>query len=166
MFTRLLLAIDDSPGSEVATAFATALARHHASSIHVFHVNEYLVGGRGVTLRTQAAARDLLTRTVHQLRAAGITTTGSAVRATYREVPRRIVATAQERGSDVIVLGSEPPQRLGRLFSPHVRARTIRLTTLPVVTAPSPLDVSGTARLTLDEVVRQQVELHKMMPPP
>jgi nucleotide-binding universal stress UspA family protein len=163
MFTRLLLAIDDSPGSEVATAFATALARHHGSSVHVFHVNEYLVGGRGVTLRTQAQAKDLLTGIVYELRSAGITATGSSLRATYREVPNRIVATAQERGSDVIVLGSEPHRRLGRLFSPHVRARTIRLTSLPVVTAPAPLDVAGATRLTVEDVARHQLELQKMV---
>jgi nucleotide-binding universal stress UspA family protein len=166
MFTRLLLAIDDSPGSEVASAFATALARHHGASVHVFHVNEYLVGGRGVTLRTQAQAKDLLTATVHQLRTAGITTTGSSLRATYRDVPSRIAAAAQERGSDAIVLGSERHRRLGRLFSPHVRARTIRLTSLPVVTAPAPLDVSGTARLTVDDVARLQIERQKMVPLP
>jgi nucleotide-binding universal stress UspA family protein len=166
MFTRLLLAIDDSPGSEVATAFATALARHHAASVHVFHVNEYLVGGRGVTLRTQADAKDLLTGAVHQLRAAGIAATGSSVRATYREVPSCIVAAAQERGSDAIVLGSERHRRLGRLFSPNVRARTIRLTSLPVVTAPSPLDVSGTAGLTVDDVARLQFERQRMVPLP
>jgi nucleotide-binding universal stress UspA family protein len=99
----------------VATDFATALARHHGASFHVFHVNEYLVGGRGVTLRTQADAKDFLTGVVHKLRSAGITTTGSSLRATYREVPGRIVAAARDRGCDVIVLGSERHRRLGRL---------------------------------------------------
>jgi nucleotide-binding universal stress UspA family protein len=166
MFTRLLLAVDDSPGSEVATAFATALARHHAASVHVFHVNEYLVGGRGLTLRTQADAEDLLTGTVHHLRAAGITATGSSVRATYREVPSRIAAAARERGSDAIVLGSERHRRLGRLFSPDVRGRVMRLTSLPLVTAPSPLDVSGPAALTIDDMARLQFERQKMVPLP
>jgi nucleotide-binding universal stress UspA family protein len=165
MFTRLLLAIDDSSGSEVATAFATALARHHGASVHVFHVNEYLVGGRGLTLRTQADATALLAGVVHELRAAGITTTGSSVRATYREVPRRIAAVAHERGCDAIVLGSERHRRMGRLFSPNVCARTSRLTSLPVVTAPSPLDVSAAALLTVDDAARQQFERPTVVAP-
>jgi nucleotide-binding universal stress UspA family protein len=166
MFTRLFLAIDDAPGSDVATAFATALARHHGASVHVFHVNEYLVGGRGLTLRTQADAKDLLTGTVHQLRDAGITATGSSVRATYRDVPSRIAAAARERGSDAIVLGSERHRRLGRLFSANVRGRVMRLTSLPIVTAPSPLDVSGTAALTIDDLARLQLAGQKMVPLP
>jgi nucleotide-binding universal stress UspA family protein len=166
MFTRLLLAIDDSPGSEVATAFAIALARHHAASVHVFHVNEYLVGGRGLTLRTHAEAADLTTDAVHQLRAAGVRATGSSVRATYREVPSRIAAAARDRGCDAILLGSERHRRLGRLFSPNVRSRTTRLTSLPVVTAPSPLEVPGLAGLTVDDVARQQFERQMMVPLP
>ena len=165
MFTRLLLAIDDSSGSEVATAFATALARHHGASVHVFHVNEYLVGGRGVTLRTQADATALLAGVVHELRAAGLTATGSSVRATYRDVPRRIAAAAHdaratpscwERSATAVWAGS---------FSPNVCARTSRLTSLPVVTAPSPLDVSATARLTVDDVARQQLEPETVVAP-
>jgi nucleotide-binding universal stress UspA family protein len=164
MFTRLLLAIDDSPGSDVAVAFATALAHHHQASVHVFHVNEYLVGGRGVTLHTHAEATELLTGAVAQLRAAGVRATGSSVDATYREVASRIATTAQTRGVDAIVLGSERHRRLGRLFSPNVRARTIRLTSLPVVTAPAPLDVAGSAGLTVDETARLQFERQMRVP--
>jgi nucleotide-binding universal stress UspA family protein len=166
MFTRLLLAIDDSEGSEVATAFAGALARHHGASVHVFHVNEYLVGGRGVTLRTQAEATDLLTGVVAQLRAAGVTSTGSAVSATYREVAGRIAAVAHRRSVDAIVLGSERHRRLGRLFSPQVRARTTRLTSLPVITAPSPLDVSGGSGVRLEDLARLLVHRQSKVPSP
>ena len=165
MFTRLLLAIDDSPGSEVATAFAIALARHHNASVHVFHVNEYLVGGRGVTLRTRAEATELLTGAVEELRTAGIRATGSSIHATYREVAASIAAAAHERGADAIVLGSERHRRLGRLFSPNVRARTTRLTSLPVVTAPSPLDVRGAAGLTVHEAARQAFERQMTVAP-
>jgi len=163
MFTRLLLAIDDSPGSDVAVAFAGALARHHQASVHVFHVNEYLVGGRGVTLRSHAEAAELLTGAVAQLRGAGVRVTGSSVDATCREVADRIATAAQTRGADAIVLGSERHRRLGRLFSPNVRARTIRLTSLPVVTAPAPLDVAGNLGPTVDDMARKferQMMLH------
>jgi nucleotide-binding universal stress UspA family protein len=166
MFTRLLLAIDDSEGSEMATAFATALARHHGASVHVFHVNEYLVGGRGLTLRTRTEATDLLTGVVAQLRDAGVATTGTAVTATYREVAARIAGAAHERGVDAIILGSERHRRLGRLFSPKVRTRTTRLTSLPVITAPSPLDVSGGSGLRLEDLAGLPADRQSKVPSP
>jgi nucleotide-binding universal stress UspA family protein len=166
MFNRLLLAIDDSPGSEVATAFATAVARHHDASVHVFHVNEYRVGGRGVTLLTRDEATDLLTDAVQQLRAAGVRATGSSVVASYRDVASRIAAAAHERTVDGIVLGSERHGRLGRIFSPHVRARTTRLTSLPVLTAPSPLSVPAGRGLSLDDVASLQVPQQTVVPTP
>ena len=45
MFTRILLAIDDSDSSEAAVSFATAMAKQSSASVRVVHVNEYLVGG-------------------------------------------------------------------------------------------------------------------------
>ena len=56
MFSRILLAIDDSESSEVAISFATALARQYSSAVRVVHVNEYLVGGRGFTVETKVEA--------------------------------------------------------------------------------------------------------------
>lgn len=46
MFERILLALDDSPAGEVATAFTGALAQRAGAdtSVHVIHVNERLVG--------------------------------------------------------------------------------------------------------------------------
>lgn len=107
-----------------------------------------------------------MTGAVHQLRAAGIKATGSSVRAQYRDVSSRIVEAAQERGSDAIFLESERHRRLGRLFSPNVRVRTVRLTSLPIVTAPSPLEVPGVAGPTLDDVARLQFERQMMAPLP
>ena len=43
MFERLLVAIDNSPGSDVALSFAVALAKQSGASVHVLHVNEHVV---------------------------------------------------------------------------------------------------------------------------
>jgi nucleotide-binding universal stress UspA family protein len=139
MFEQILLAIDDSPASDMAAAFAGALATQGQGAVHVFHVNEYLVSGRGVTLHTRDEAMELITRVVLQLREAGVRAAGSSCVATYRQVPHRIAETALARGADAIVLGSRRERRLSRLFSLQVRERTTRLTALPVLTAPSPL---------------------------
>jgi len=68
MFTRILLAIDDSPSSDVAVSFATAMARQSVASVRVVHVNEYLVGGRGFTIETHAEAMRHLEGAVRALR--------------------------------------------------------------------------------------------------
>jgi nucleotide-binding universal stress UspA family protein len=77
MFSRILLAIDESASSETAISFATALALQTSGSVRVVHVNEYLVGGRGFTMETQAEAIRHLEGAVAALRSAGIPTEGS-----------------------------------------------------------------------------------------
>lgn len=158
MFERLLLAIDDSPGSEVATIFAAAFAQRSSASVHVLHVNEYLVGGRGVTLHTSEEAKDLLTAAVMQLRAAGVRAGGSISLASYRHVPRHIVQAAHERGAEVIILGSHRHRGLDRIFSSKVRDRTIRLTSLPVLTAPAPLNLPAHSALSVDEMMKVEID--------
>jgi nucleotide-binding universal stress UspA family protein len=143
MFDRILLALDDSPAGEVATVFAAALARRTGATVHVLHVNERLVGGNGVTLRSRTEAIDLVTGAVRQLAETGVRAGGSVHFSSYRGVPDRIAAVARERSADAIVLGSNRSRSLSRLFSARVRERTTRLTTLPVLTAPSPLRVTA-----------------------
>jgi nucleotide-binding universal stress UspA family protein len=143
MFDRILLALDDSSAGEVATVFATALARRTSATVHVLHVNERLVGGGGLTLRSRREATDLVMTAVRQLAEAGVRAGGSVSVSSYRGVPARIMAAAYERSADAIVLGSNRDRRLARLFSTRVRERTTRLTSLPVLTAPSPLQVTS-----------------------
>jgi nucleotide-binding universal stress UspA family protein len=143
MFDRFLLAIDQSPASEVATAFACALAARHGASVHVVHVNEYLVGGRGVTIQTVSQAKKLVADAMGELYGGGILADGSVCPATYRQVPRRLVEVARERGAQAIILGSNRHRHLHRLFSTNVRERTTRLTTLPVLIAPAPLRLAS-----------------------
>jgi nucleotide-binding universal stress UspA family protein len=147
MFDRILLALEESPAGEVATVFASALATRSGASVHVLHVNERLVGGRGLTLRTRDEATTLVTDAVTQLCIDGVSADGSVVVSSYRGVPATIVAAARDRSCGAIVLGSHRKRRLGRLFAPQVRERTTRLTSLPVLTAPSPLTVTSIGSL-------------------
>jgi nucleotide-binding universal stress UspA family protein len=111
--------------------------------VHVVLVNEHLVGGRGITLHSNDQARDLVTRAMQHISDAGIRVSGSTRIASYRQVPQRIVAEALHREADAIVLGSHRKGWLARLFSPRVRQRVTRLTSLPVITAPAPLNVTS-----------------------
>jgi nucleotide-binding universal stress UspA family protein len=145
MFDRIVLALDDSPAGEVATVFATALAVRAGATAHVVHVNERLVGGRGVTLRTRDEATELVSSALRYMADHDVQADGSVRVASYRGVAAAIVDTARDREGGAIVLGSHRNRRLGRLFSAQVRERTTRQTTLPVLVAPSPLKVTGLA---------------------
>jgi nucleotide-binding universal stress UspA family protein len=143
MFDRILLALDASPAGEVATLFAGALAQRTGASVHVLHVNERIIGGNGVTVRSRQEATDLVLAAMQQIGDFGVRAGGSVGVAAYKGVPARIVAVAHEKSADAIVLGSTRNRRLGRLFAAQVRERTTRLTSLPVLTAPSPLKVTS-----------------------
>jgi nucleotide-binding universal stress UspA family protein len=156
MFTRILLAIDDSDSSEAAVSFATALAVQSSAAVRVVHVNEYLVGGRGFTVRTQAEAIEHLETAVNTLRAAGIPTEGVLYLTNAFGVDLRIANSAHDWSADVIVLGSRRQRRFGhfgRFAGKGIRERVISLTSLPVLTAPSPLHVAAGKVPDLDELV-------------
>jgi nucleotide-binding universal stress UspA family protein len=146
MFSRIVLAIDDSESSEVAISFATALAQQYSSAVRVVHVNEYLVGGRGLAAETQSEAIGHLERAVSALRAAGIATQGSLYLTSVFGVEARIVNAAHDWSADLIVLGSRRRRRLARWAGKGMREKVTSLTSLPVLTAPAPLAVaSGSA---------------------
>ena len=145
MFTRILLAIDDSASSEAAVSFAAAMARQSSASVRVVHVNEFLVGGRGFTTETQAEAIQHLENAVNFLRAAGIPTEGSLYLTNCFGVDVRIVNAAHDWSADVIVLGSRRQRRLNRFSrwaGKGIRERVTTMTSLPVLTAPAPLQIA------------------------
>jgi nucleotide-binding universal stress UspA family protein len=152
MFTRILLAIDDSGSSEAAVSFATAMARQSSASVRIVHVNEYLVGGRGYTVETQAEAIQHLESAVNSLRAAGIPTEGSLYLTSCFGVEARIANSAHDWSADVIVLGSRRRRRFSRLAGKGVRERVTNLTSLPVLTAPAPLQVASGKLPELEEL--------------
>jgi nucleotide-binding universal stress UspA family protein len=144
MFQQLLVAIDDTDSAPVALSFTTALARGGNSSVHVVHVNRLVVGGRGLTERSDAAATALVDAAVLQLLEQGVTATGSVSRATSFTIGQVVADAAQARRCDAIVIGSARRAgryRLARPFGRRTRERIVRHTDLPVLTAPSPLHV-------------------------
>jgi nucleotide-binding universal stress UspA family protein len=141
MFQRLLLGIDDSAASGLAISYATALARQNSAPVRVLYVNQYLVGGRGVTTLTSHEADELVEGAVEELRGYGVEATGEVVRATCFDVAARIAGKAEEWAADAIVLGSHRRGRVRRLLGQGVRERVIQLSALPVLTTPGPLKV-------------------------
>ncbi len=140
MFQRILLALDAGDAGSIATSFTVALARNCDATVHVVHVNEFLVGGRGVTTESPAEATDLVGEALWDLHAAGVRATGITYRTASFDVPAAICDLAEQVRADVIVLGSRR-RRLPRFLKRSTRERIARKTPLPVITAPAPLRV-------------------------
>jgi len=141
MFRQLLVAIDDTASAPVTLSFATALARGEGSALHVLHANRVVVGGRGTTELTDVEAIALVDTAVDA--------TGTVCRATSYSIGQVIAEEARSRQCDAIVIGSHRPTRRSRLAHPFgrgARERIIRHSTLPVLTAPAPLQVPGGRR--------------------
>jgi nucleotide-binding universal stress UspA family protein len=149
MFRQLLVAIDHTAAAPVALSFATALTRGEGASVHVIHANRLVVGGRGFTELTDAEATALVDSAVLQLLEQGVQVSGSVCRATSFSIGQVIADEARTRQCDAIILGSHRPARWSRLAHPFgrgTRERIIRHSSLPVLTAPAPLQVPGGRR--------------------
>ena len=140
MFQRILLALDSGDSGSIATSFTVALARNRDATVHVVHVNEFLVGGRGIMTESPEEATDLVGDALRDLHTAGVRATGITYRTTRIDVPAAICDLAQQVRADVIVLGSRR-RRLPGLLKRNTRERIARRTPLPVITAPAPLRV-------------------------
>ena len=141
MLNRILLALDSSDSGQVAISFTIALARP-GTEVRILHVNEFMLGGRGMTVETHREARFLLDDAVLQLRCNGVTAGGVVATATGFSVAECIIAEADRWSADAIVLGSARRCGWRRITCHGVRERVIRCTSLPVLTAPAPLRVA------------------------
>jgi nucleotide-binding universal stress UspA family protein len=144
MFQRILLALDVGDAGAVATSFTVALARQCDAAVHVVHVNEYLMGGRGLTFEPPGEAADLVADALRDLHAAGVHAAGVTYRTTAFDVPAAVCDLAAQVQADVIVVGSR--RRRLSFFRRSVRTRIARRTPLPVITAPAPLRVDARDR--------------------
>ena len=140
MLNRILLALDSSDAGQVALSFAIAVAGPDAA-VRVVHVNEFQLGGRGLTVETADEATALVVDALTELHRAGIAATGLASVATCFGVADHLVDEADRWSADVIVLGSRRRRGVRRMLGQGVRERVLRLTCLPVLTAPAPLQV-------------------------
>ena len=141
MFKRILLALDSTDSGQVAISFTLALA-DAGTEVRILHINEFLVGGRGLTAQTPTEARFLLDDAVLQLRCCGVMATGVVTTATCFSVSDYIIAEGDRWSADAIVLGSSRRRGLRRIACHGIRERVIRFSCLPVLTAPAPLRVA------------------------
>ncbi len=158
MFRRVLLAVDGTKSGDVAVDFASAMARDLGATVRVVHVNERIVGGRGVAYESESEAKEIVDRAVAALRGAGVGADGVHYLANCFTVGERIADAAGDCGADAIVFGSRRRRRWSRLRGAGLRERVTALTGLPVLTAPAPLKVArGVQGDSLDRELAQLV---------
>jgi nucleotide-binding universal stress UspA family protein len=141
VFSRIVVTTDGTAAGDAAVSFTIALAREQHATVRVVHVNELLVGGRGVATESEPEAMDIVDRAVARLREAAIDADGVHFLANCFTVSDRIAEAAQDWEADVIVFGSKRRRRLVRLGGAGVRERVTAATGLPTLTAPAPLKV-------------------------
>jgi nucleotide-binding universal stress UspA family protein len=140
---RLLLAIDQVAPSQAAIDFAAGFAAASGAAAWVFHVRELPDSIRIAPLETAVESEDLVHQAVTSLRQAGVSAGGRGVSAREKLVANRIAEEGVLLGSDLIVLGSQRLTGVRRLTGRGLRDRLLRLSSLPVLVAPTPLRMSA-----------------------
>ena len=140
MWDRLLLAIDQFESGQTALRTSERLALATGAQVRVIHVRELSRWARVPPLETAAEADSLVGEAVFSLRIAGIGAEGRACSFPDDQVAQRIVEESMHWMCDAIVLGSRRLHGVSRISGRGVRDRVLRLSVLPVIVAPTPLD--------------------------
>ena len=140
MWDRLLLAIDQFESGQTALRVSERLAVTTGAEVRVIHVRELSRWARVPPLETPAEAESLVDEAVFSLRLAGIGAEGRACSFPDDQVPQRIVEESMYWICDAIVLGSRRLHGVSRISGRGVRERVLRLSLLPVIVAPTPLN--------------------------
>jgi nucleotide-binding universal stress UspA family protein len=140
MWDRMLLAIDQYESGQSALKMTMQLAAATQSDVRVLHIRELSQWARVPPIETPAQAEFLVNEAVFSLRLAGVRADGHSCSVLENRVAQRIVDESLYWVCDVIVLGTRRLRGLSRLSSHGVRERILRLTPLPVIAAPTPLD--------------------------
>ena len=138
MWCRYLLAIDNSDSGQVALEYSSRLTADTLSEVRVLHVRELPANLRTIPLETPEDAQRVVEDAVSYLRQMGVAAQGQTCSAREEFVAWRIVEAAAEWQCGAIILGSRRLRGLGRLSGHGVRERVLRLSELPVITAPTP----------------------------
>jgi nucleotide-binding universal stress UspA family protein len=139
MFEQILLAVDGSQSSEVATQTAVGFAEKTGASVEVVHIREHDIivsrASSGPDLETREEAGVLLSRVVDTLKRAGITAHGTVRQAQTSRVAHEIIAAADEAGADLIVVGNRGLSSFSGMLLGSVSNKLVHLAGRPVLVA-------------------------------
>lgn len=134
MFKKILVAIDGSTYSRNALPAAIEVATKFGGELYILHVSEHDKGkAAAYTLESPAEATRLVADAVTEAQAAGIKAAGAVHDAAAQHAAREIVATAVEKGIDLIVLGSRGLSDVQGLFLGSVTHKVIQTAEVPVL---------------------------------
>lgn len=145
MFNTVLWATDGSPAAERALPVAVSIARTYDAKLVVTHVNEgfALVAGprRPATPGTVRMAEESANAVTNRLqrKAEDLTRDGMVVDFAVIEThspAHAIVEYAQQKGVDLIVVGTSGNSRLVRMLVGSVTRRLLELAHCPVLAVP------------------------------
>jgi nucleotide-binding universal stress UspA family protein len=145
VWDRLLFAIDHFESGQTALDFVAGVAAANDASVRVLNLREVPRMARVPPLETPTEAEHLVRDAVHSLQMRGVAAEGRYVSVLQEHVARRIVDEASLWECQAIVLGSRRLHGIGRLSGRGVRERILRLSSLPVLVAPTP-EVNGIFR--------------------
>ena len=149
MFEKILIAVDGSPSSEMATQTAIAFATKCGATVEVVHVREHdhivSKAGPGPDLETRGEAAVLLAKAVDAFTAAGVTAHGTMLHAPTAHVAREIIAAADESGADLIVVGNRGLSAFSGMLLGSVSNKLVHLAGRPVLVSHDPVrEANGT----------------------
>ncbi len=133
---NVLLAIDSSPGALVAFPFAASIARHYAGSLLLEHVGpaedaaSHRCRSQSELDEMQSAIEAALNRTGERLD--GIP---HEMLFDHGDICSRLLATAKERGMNLIVVGTYGLRGMKKLLKGSTAEQIVFLATCPVLTA-------------------------------
>ena len=152
MWDRLLFALDHFESGQTALEFVASLAPTYDVSVRVLHLREM---SRALPLESHAEAEDMMRDAVRSLQSLGVRAEGRSRSVLQEHVADRIVEEALLWECQGIVLGSQRLHGFSRLSGRGVRERIFRLSSLPVLVAPT-VETSGKMATTSSRLVRQR----------
>ena len=134
MFKLILVALDGSPNSQRALPTAVEVAKKFESQIFVLHVAEHDRGrAAAYTLESPAEATKLVADAVETARKAGLKASGEVRDAGAQHAAKFIVDAANEKGADLIVMGTRGLSDVQGVFLGSVTHKVIQTAGIPVL---------------------------------
>jgi len=149
--TRILFATDFSEVSAKALPYAAAFARQFSAELCVVHVpgsDEAANGADAVQLR-----RDTEARTHRLLEAAHYRAVEPQIVIAEGEILPALASVAEERGSDLLVLGMHGRHGISRALLGSVAGEVLRLAEIPVLVVGPEVTVPPEEEMTLRRVL-------------
>ena len=132
----IVLAVDDGPAANAATAKAASIALERGTSVDLLHVHETdVIADSAVDRESLAAAQALVAARLDELTAAGVTATGYVMRsvADHASIGELIAGYANRVHAELVVIGEPTTGAFSRILDGSSSARLIADATFDVL---------------------------------